>query len=140
MNKVILHDELTALYLPATLEGDYRLLPAFTGIDEWHSILPIIDLNIWEDDGEVQAALYLCRDGDTLTDECLSVLVIDKRTKPEPEPESVEQTIERLTGTIEKLRKHAQQTINLMVLENSGYADSLQRSLDSIIEKHQQSY
>ena len=138
MTKVILHDELTALYLPATLEGDYRLLPAFTGVDEWHSILPIIDLNIWEDDGEVQAALYLCRDGDTLTDECLSVLVIDKRTKPEPEPESVEQTIERLMDTIEQLSSHAQFIINMM--ENRDCVDSLQRDLNAIINKHQRSY
>lgn len=89
MNNVTLHDKFTALWLPATLDEDYRFLPAFNGSDEWYSILPILDLNIFEDSGEVKAALYLCDNGKTLTNNFISLKVADKRTKEEPTPEAI---------------------------------------------------
>ena len=142
--QLILRDHNSVLFRPleAKQEERYRKLPPFVGGDDWHNVSSMLDLNVWDDGDETKAAIYLVADGKTLTgrDCFIPIEVMDIRTKPEPEPESVEQTIERLTGTIEQLRKHAQRTINLMVLENSDYADSLQRSLDSIIEKHQQSY
>lgn len=140
MNKVILHDELTALYLPATLEGDHRLLPAFTCDDDWHNISPILDLNVWEDGGEIHAALYLCSNGVTLTDDFVSLQVEDKRTKPEPE--SVEQTIERLLNTIEDVRRIAQRAIDIIKQSETPLVRStiVEEALNKIIEKHQQSY
>ena len=96
MNKVILHDQFTAIYLPDTLEDGIRFFPAFTCGDDWHNISPILDLNVWEDGGEVRAALYLCSNGVTLTDDFVSLQVVDKRTKPEPEPETIERGIRRV--------------------------------------------
>jgi hypothetical protein len=89
MNKLTLHDELTALYLPQERreEDKHRLLPAFKGDDEWHHISWLLDLNVWEDieEGEAiaKAALYLVHDGSTLTEDHIPIEVEDKRTKKE---------------------------------------------------------
>jgi hypothetical protein len=140
--QLILRDAFSVLYRPleARQEDRHRMLPPFTGGDDWHNVSSMLDLNVWGGEFETKAAMHIVADGKTLTgrDCSVPIEVIDNRTKPEPEPESVEQTIERLTGTIEQLRRHAQRTINLM--ENREYVDSLQRSLDAIINKHQQSY
>jgi hypothetical protein len=135
-----LHDSFAELVAPLEeRESDrYREFPAFTGGDDWHKVTSMLDLNVWEDEFEVKAAIYLVSDGKALTtrDCFIPVKVHDLRTKLELE--SVEQTIERLMDTIEQLRKYAQRIIDLT--NNHEYADSLQRSLDAIIDKHQQSY
>ncbi len=84
-----MHDKFTALTLPSTLEDDHRFLPAFGGGDEWYSILPVLDLNIWEDVGEIRAALYLCNDGNTRTKDFISLKVIDNRTQVDSTPEVI---------------------------------------------------
>lgn len=89
MNKVTLHNKFTTLSLPSTLEDDHRFLPVFLGGTEWYSILPILDLNVWEDAGEVRAALYLRKAGSTLTKECIALNVIDKRKQVDPTPETI---------------------------------------------------
>ena len=82
--KLILHDQLTALSLPASFEDDLPVFPTFTGGDKWHSICPILDLNIWEDGEETKAAIYLCHEGNTLTNVYIPLQVVDKRTRSEP--------------------------------------------------------
>lgn len=135
-----LFDSFTELSAPLEeRETDrYRKLPAFTGGDDWHKVTSILDLNVWEDEFEVKAAIYLVADGKTLTgrDCFIPVKVHDFRTKLEPE--SVEQTIERLTSTIESVRVTAQRAIDM--IENPTRATIVQHALDKIIENHQQSY
>ena len=87
MIKLTLHDELTALYLPQERheEDKHRMLPAFDGVDVWHNISWLLDLNIWEDErdgGKAKAALYLVHNGSTLTEDHIAIQVEDKRTKP----------------------------------------------------------
>jgi hypothetical protein len=81
LNKVTLHDQFTTLTLMGSLEDDHRFLPAFSCGDEWYSVLPVLDLNIWEDQGEVKAALYLCHAGNTLTKQGAPLPVVDRRTR-----------------------------------------------------------
>jgi hypothetical protein len=140
--QLILRDAFSVLFRPleAQQEDRHRMLPPFTGGDDWHNVSSMLDLNVWEDGDEIKAAIYLVADGKTLTgrDCFIPIDVNDIRTKPEPEPESVEQTIERLMDTIEQLSSHAQFIINMM--ENRDCVDSLQRDLNAIINKHQRSY
>ena len=102
----------------------------------------MLDLNVWEDEFETKAAMYLVAEGKTLTSRgCfIPIEVIDNRTKsePEPEPESVDQTIERLLKTIEDVRHTAQRAIGL--IENPFRSSIVQHALNEIIEKHKQSY
>lgn len=139
---IVLRDDFSVLISPLeeNLKERYRKFPPFAGGNDWHRVTSMLDLNLREDGNETKAAIYLVADGKALTSSgsFVPVGVIDKRTKSEPKPESVDQAIERLTGTIEQLRKHTQSAINLM--ENRDYADSLQRSLDSIITKYQRSF
>jgi hypothetical protein len=135
-----LFDNFTELATPLEeRESDrWRKLPAFTGGDDWHKVTSMLDLNVWEDEFEVKAAIYLVSDGKALTtrDCFIPVEVKDFRTKIEPE--SVEQTIERLTNTIESVRVAAQRAIRM--IDNPIRAAIAQDALDKIINKHQQSY
>lgn len=138
--RLVLNDDFSVLMAPleSRQEDRFRKLPPFAGGDDWHKITSMLDLNVWEDGDETKAAIYLVADGKTLTgrDCFIPVVIVDNRTKPEPE--SVEQTIERLMDTIEQLSSHAQFIINMM--DNRDCADSLQRDLNAIINKHQRSY
>ena len=140
--QLILRDAFSVLFRPleAQQEDRHRMLPPFTGGDDWHNVSSMLDLNVWEDEFETKAAMYLVADGKTLTSRgCfIPIEVIDNRTKPEPEPESVEQTIERLLKTIEDVRQTAQRAIGL--IESPIRSTIVQHALDKIIEKHQQSY
>lgn len=135
--RLVLNDDFSVLMAPleSRQEDRFRKLPPFAGGDDWHKITSMLDLNVWEDGDETKAAIYLVADGKTLTgrDCFIPVVIVDNRTKPEPE--SVEQTIERLMDTIEQLSRHAQLTIDLM--DNRDHAAGLQRSLGALIRKHQ---
>jgi len=138
--QLILRDNSSILFRPleATQEDRYQKLPPFAGGDDWHRVTPMLDLNVWEDGDESKAAIYLVADGKTLTgrDCFIPIEVTDLRTKLEPE--SVEQTIERLINTIESVRVTAQRAIDM--IENPTRATIVQHALDKIINKHQQSY
>lgn len=140
--KLVLNDGFSVLIHPLEVrhEDRYRKFPPFAGGDDWHKVTPMLDLNVWEDGDETKAAIYLVADGKTLTgrDCFIPVEVIDNRTKPEPEPESIDQTIERLLKTIEDVRQTAQRAIGL--IENPIRSTLVQEALNKIIEKHQQSY
>ena len=140
--QLILRDAFSVLFRPleAQQEDRHRMLPPFVGGDDWHNVSSMLDLNVWEDGDEIKAAIYLVADGKTLTgrDCFIPVEVVDNRTKPEPEPESVEQTIERLLKTIEDVRRIAQRAIGL--IENPTRSAIVQHALNEIIEKHKQSY
>lgn len=134
-------DRASNLTCPCEDDADReRSFPPFAGGDDWHKISSMLDLNVWEDEAEVKAAIYLVSDGKTLTtrDCFIPVKVHDFRTKLEDKPESVDQTIERLTNTIENLRVTAQRAINM--IESQTRATIIQEALNGIITKHQQSY
>ena len=135
MTKVILHDQLTALLLPFLSDDETLFFPAYNGGDVWHTLHMGAELRLSTYDGEPEAEIYYVVGR---TPRFKRIQVEDKRTKPEPEPESVEQTIERLMDTIEQLSSHAQFIINMM--DNRDCVDSLQRDLNAIINKHQRSY
>lgn len=138
MTKVILHDKLTALLLPfLSDEDDTLFFPAYTGGDVWHALHMGAELRLHTCEGEIEAEIcYVVG----RTPRFKRIQVEDKRTKPEPEPEleSVEQTIERLLKTIEDVRQTAQRAIGL--IENPIRSTIVQEALNKIIEKHQQSY
>ena len=144
--RLVLRDHHSILFRPleAKEEERWRKLPPFASGDDWHKVSSMLDLNVWDDGDETKAAIYLVADGKTLTgrDCFIPIEVMDIRTKPEPEPESVEQTIERLLKTIEDVRHTAQRAIDIIKQSDQPLVRSaiLQQHLDSIIEKHQQSY
>ena len=85
--QLILRDASSVLFRPleAQQEDRHRMLPPFTGGDDWHKVSSMLDLNVWEDEFETKAAMYLVADGKTLTSRgCfIPIEVIDKRTKSE---------------------------------------------------------
>ncbi len=94
MNKVILHDQLTALLLPfLSDEDDTLFFPAYTGGDVWHALHMGAELRLHTCEGETEAEIcYVVG----RTPRFKRIQVEDKRTKPEPEPETIERGIRRV--------------------------------------------